>query len=497
MKRRLIGAGAEAPEQGSGERERVMYRKPLVAALLAGCAFIIAAPATAAAQETPAAEQPEPTEPDTSDAAADAAIQGAAQADDLQARIELLQAQVEALQEALEGVKAAQVKTTPSWKGAPQLLDKDAGWSFKPRGRLMYDFANVDGPDSFTDRGMGFSNEIRRARLGVEGTIPGGFGYKFEMDFATAGAGTGTDLEFADAYLLYADGPLELIVGQHNNFQSLDELTSSVHSSFIERAAFTDAFNFERRIGVSAQYSKGAFLAQGGVFTDSIGDLNAVGDDNNSYGFDTRLVYAPMMGSNQLHFGGSFHWRDIQDAATSVRYRQRPAVHTTDVRFVDTGNIPGAEKETSYGLEAAGIFGRLHLASEAYWQRVSRSGFDDPTFFGAYVEGGYFFTGESRGYKAGKFDRVKVKKPLGSEGGWGSLGLNLRWDYLDLIDAGIVGGKQNAYQASLNWKPMDYVLFGLNYAHIVYDDAIDVDPTIGVDRNYSVDMIGLRSQIDF
>ena len=55
-----------------------------------------------------------------------------------------------------------------------------------------------------------------------------------------------------------------------------------------------------------------------------------------------------------------------------------------------------------------------------------------------------------------------------------------------------------AIQASLNWKPTDYLLFGLNYAHIKYDDAaIDADPTAGVDRNYSVDMVGARAQIDF
>jgi phosphate-selective porin OprO and OprP len=447
---------------------------------------MISAPARAA-QEQPAAQ--EPTEPDASDAAADATIRGASQVDDLQAKIELLQAQVEALQEALEGVKAQQAKAVPSWKGAPQFADKDAGWSFKPRGRLMYDFATVNGPDGFSNGGLGFSNEVRRARLGVEGTIPGNFGYKFELDFAPG------EVEFTDAYLSYARGPLEFIVGQHNNFQSLDELTSSLHSSFIERAAFTDAFGFERRVGVSAQYSKGILLAQGGVFTDSINDLNAVGDDNNSYSFDTRLVLMPTMGSNQLHFGGSFHHREINDAATSVRYRQRPAVHTTDVRFVDTGNIAGAEKEIGYGLEAAGIFGPFHLATEASWQRVSRNGFSDPTFFGAYIEGGYFFTGESRGYKGGKFDRVKVKKPLGGEGGgWGALGLNLRWDYLDLNNAGIVGGTQNAFQASLNWKPTDYVLFGLNFAHILYDDAaVSVDG----DGDYSADMAAIRAQVDF
>ena len=455
-----------------------------VAALLAGSAIAFSAPAFA--QDT--------AEPDQSDAAADAAIAQAAPVDDAQAKIELMQAQIEALQESIEQMKTQMTKATPSWKGAPQLEDKDEGWSFKPRGRLQYDFGAVSSPGDFEDAGLGFSNEIRRARLGLEGTMPGDIGYKFEIDFATG------DAEFADAYLSYKPGDVEFIVGQHNNFQSLEELTRSLHSSFIERAAFTDAFNFERRVGVSAQYAKNDLLLQGGAFTDSIADLNAVGDDNNSYGFDARAVFAPKMGNNQLHFGGSFHWRDVNDSGSTIRYRQRPGTHTTDVRFIDTGSsgITLAEKETGYGLEAAGIFGPFYAAGEAFWQNVSRGGgLDNPTYFGAYADVGYFITGETRGYKGGKFDRVKVLKPFG-KGGWGSLGVNLRYDYLDLTDAGILGGKQGAIHASLNWKPTDYVLFGLNYAHISYEDArIDVDLTPEVDRDYSVDMLALRSQIDF
>ena len=455
-----------------------MIRSSIGRALLAGSAMLMSSAAFAQEQDA---------QPDTSDATANAAIVDARQLDDAQAKIELLQAQVEALQESIAQIQASQAKTTPSWKGAPELADKDKGWSFKPRGRLMYDVATVSSPDGYSNPGLGFSNELRRGRLGVEGTIPGGFGYKVELDLAAG------EVEFTDAFLSYTKNELEFIVGQHNNFQSLDELTSSLHSSFIERAAFTDAFNFERRVGASVQYAKGDLLAQGGVFTDSIADLNSVGDDNNSYSVDGRLVFAPKMGASQLHFGASAPYRELNDAATSIRYRQRPAVHSTDVRFIDTGNLIGAKAETGYGVEAAGIFGPFHLASEAYWQKVSRTGFADPTFFGAYVEGGYFFTGESRGYKGGKFDRVKVKNGF-DKGGWGSLGLNARWDYLDLKDAGIVGGTQNAFQASLNWKPTDYVLFGLNYAHILYDDA----PVLANgDGEYSVDMVGLRSQIDF
>ncbi len=461
-----------------GQGTTDMNRTILVRALFAGTAMMMSTAALAQGQEP---------QPDTSDATADAAIAAAVPIDDAQAKIELLQAQVEALQEALESVKAQVAAATPAWKGAPQLVDKEEGWTFKPRGRLMYDFATVSSPNGHSNPGLGFSNEIRRGRLGVEGTVPGGFGYKVELDFAAG------DVEFTDAFLSYKKGDAELIVGQHNNFQSLDELTSSLHSSFIERAAFTDAFGFERRVGASVQYAKGDLLAQAGAFTDSIADLNSIGDDNNSYGFDGRLVFAPKMGSNQLHFGASAHFRDLNDAATSVRYRQRPAVHTTDVRFVDTGNIGGAKSETGYGIEAAGIFGPFHLAGEAYWQNVSRDGGSDPTFFGAYLEGGYFFTGESRGYKGGKFDRVKVKNPF-EDGGWGSLGANLRWDYLDLVDAGIVGGTQNAFQASLNWKPTDYVLFGLNYAHILYDDAAIA---VEGDREYSVDVGAVRAQVDF
>ena len=121
-----------------------MIRKTLIAILLCGTAASFSAPAIA--QELPEAQQ-EPTEPDASDATADAAIASAAPVDDAQAKIELLEAQVEALQEALEGIKTQLTATTPSWKGAPLYEDKEAGWSFKPRGRIQYDAGWVGNPD--------------------------------------------------------------------------------------------------------------------------------------------------------------------------------------------------------------------------------------------------------------------------------------------------------------------------------------------------------------
>ena len=406
----------------------------------------------------------------------------------LEAQLETTQAQAAAANTAATNAVAAatDAKENPvaaiAWKGAP-VIEGKGGWSFKPRGRLNYDAGFVNAPDS-TGRSDGFGSEARRARLGVEGDIPGGFGYKFEIDVA------GNEVEVTDAILTYEDAGAKVSIGQHNTFQGLEELTSSRFTSMIERAAFTDAFGFERRVGASLEYAGGNLLVQGGLFTDNMADLS-----NKSWSADGRVVVMPTMGDAQLHLGGSVHYAELNDASDTVRYRQRPLVHFTSERFVNTGNLE-ADSEFGLGLEAAAITGPFHAAAEGFWQKVGRpTGLADPTFFGGYAEVGMFLTpGDTRGYKKGTFDRVKPESPVG-EGGIGAIQVNLRYDYLDLNDAGIFGGKQNGYLVSLIWTPTDYTRFLMNYGRLAYDDA--VYPTASDDTSYSVDAFGVRAQVDF
>ncbi|KZX54019.1 hypothetical protein A3711_03570 [Erythrobacter sp. HI00D59] len=401
----------------------------------------------------------------------------------MNARIDQLEGELAATK--TEAAEAGQVVDAPAPAADSEpvsTLARSDGWSFKPRGRLMFDAGFTNAPDS-TGASDGFGNEVRRARLGASGDMPGGFGYKFEVDFA------GNEISAADAILSYENGPVEIAIGQHNNFQSLEELTSSLHTTFIERAAFTDAFGFERRLGASVTYARGDVLAQAGVFTDNLEDT-----DSKNRGADARIVFMPKAGDTQLHFGGSFHYNDLDDPAAQLRYRQRPLVHFTSQRFIDTRSM-GANSETGYGLEAAAIAGRFHAAAEGYWQSVDMPGVaDDPSFFGGYVEAGVFLTDDTRGYKGGKFDRTKPSSPVG-EGGIGSVQFTLRYDHLDLNDAGIVGGRQAGYFAALVWKPTDYTALMLNYGRLQYTDAIL--PTAGGDTSYGVDAIGMRAQIDF
>jgi len=405
------------------------------------------------------------------------------------ANVETVQQQTSEQVAAVEKVTQNNVETAKkqpavNWKGAPEIKGED-GWSFKPRGRALFDFANLGSVPSTINTGdRGFSNEARRVRLGVQGSMPGGFGYKVEADFASG-------VELTDTHLTYKDGGLKVTVGQHNNFQSLEELSSSNDTSFVERSAFTDAFGFERKVGISAEVKAGDALIQGGVFTDNISDLNGSKD---SIGFDGRITFAPKIANGQLHFGGSVHWRDLGDNINSVRYRQRPLIHSVSSRFINTNQIANATSETSYGLEAAAIIGRFHAAAETHWAKVKRTGMANPTFFGGSIEAGVFLTDDKREYKGGVFKGVKVSNPVGS-GGLGAWQFNVRYDHLDLVDAGIVGGKQDGYMASLIWTPVNHIRFMLNYGHLSYSDAMGI--VAGAPNDYSVDVIGARAQVSF
>ena len=151
------------------------------------------------------------------------------------------------------------------------------------------------------------------------------------------------------------------------------------------------------------------------------------------------------------------------------------------------------EEEVHYGLEGAFVSGRWHGAAETYWQTAELKTGTRPTFFGGYAELGYFLTRDTRGYRSGQFSRTRPSKPLGG-GGFGALQLNVRYDYLDLNDRGVVGGKQDAWLAALIWQPLGYLRFHLNYGLLDYQHAT---PLRNGDRDYKVNVAGARMELDF
>ncbi|OJY68640.1 MAG: hypothetical protein BGP16_05215 [Sphingobium sp. 66-54] len=419
----------------------------------------------------------------------------------LRAEIARMRADLDRLETRLGAVEAAEEPgaaggaAASGAAAAPRLADAAptmparepaaSGVTIKPRGRLQIDTNVVSRPDGMTAPTLGRSTDVRRAYLGVEGKLGGGFGYRLEADVASG------SVQFTDAWLTYDSGPLTLTLG-HHRITSLEDVTSDLDTSLLERATFTQAFGMERRLGLSASYGAGDLLVTAGVFADDLDTLGN-GGSANSYSLDGRLVYMPKLGGTQLHIGGSLHHRELNDLTPTLRYRARPGARTTEVRFVDTGAF-SATAETGYGLEFAAIHGPVHVAAEGFRQRVARPGLPAPTFFGGYGEIGYVFAGGSgRAYKKGVLGSIKPTRGL-DKGGAGAWQINLRHDWLDLTDSGIVGGTQRMLGASLVWVPVEHVKFLANYLRVQVRDT----PVLAGGRSdYATDVFGLRAQYDF
>lgn len=442
------------------------------------------------------------------------------QLEEANAGAEFLNAQVEAQQQQIAELKKATSAATPSFRGAPQ-FSNGAGFSFKPRGRLHYDAAYVSNPgDLIATKDLGFSTRVRRVRLGAEGSFAGDFEYQVEADFANSA------VSLADVYLTYRPkgAPWEATVGHVFTLNGLEQMTSSNRSSFVERAQFVEAFNNGRRLGAQIGYigMDDQLRLHVGAFNDTVNADRS----NDDYVLAARAVYAPKALGGQLHFGLNYQYRRAQSNQLAFTYQSRPFVQNTDTRFVSTGNL-AARGDQVFGIEAAGIFGPLHVAAEGQLLKVdtikpgdvltsgdASSGariLGDPRFFGFYAETGYWLTGETRGYRDGLWQRTRVKNGF-DKGGPGAVQLNVRYEHLDLSDqvagggsplAFIDGGRQIGYLASLVWQPIDYVRFTAQYGRGEVRGgprAATVVPQSllpAADRGYGFDMVALRTAFDF
>jgi phosphate-selective porin OprO and OprP len=466
------------------------------------------------------------------DAVNDSPTDAEAQAAMLQAQLEALQAQIDALK-----TKAAAQEKAIAYKGSPEFSGD--GWKFKMRGRFMYDGSIISNPgDRINSKDFGFNTRVRRVRLGAEGELGGGLGFSAEFDFANAAVGYG------DVVLKWkpTGSNLELIIGNHETFNSLEQQSSSRFISFNERAQIDEAFYSGRRLGLSATYTiPDTFSLQVGAFNDAI----QAGLGNDDYLLGARAVYATKMGNTQLHVGGTVQYRRFQSNTQSNNYQARPVSQGVGTRFVatsgataflnSTGTAAAAttligtsnagissKGDTSFGLEALAVNGPFHavaqaqfLKSDAYPLTAVFTGGDatsgarlagNPSFWGGYAEVGYFLTGETRGYRGFRWDRTKVLNPV-SKGGMGAFQVIARYDRLDLTDTvGSVivnGGVQTAYQAGLQWLPIDYVRFYLNYARVevkggpLASTVVPVSTTAINERKFGSDVIQTRVAFDF
>lgn len=434
-------------------------------------------------------------------------------AQDLQAQINVLQQQLNTLQQALynqqaaaneatERAAAAEAKAEQAVASAEAAAEKDSSGLMLSKAEPAMGIKTADGQFEMNLRGRIFADagwvsdgddtldlkatEFRAARIGIEGKAWKTVKYKFEVDFAD------NEVDIKDAYLQWDGKVADFTFGQFKTPNSLEEISSSRHNTFMERASFTDAFSLARQMGIGANLGGKNWGLHTGVFR---GSASA---DNEDEGLTVaaRGWYGGEMENGVWLLGGSVRHRNVGDDQSLLRYRQRPHNHLSD-RFIATSRF--ADKDTFYGIEGAVQMGPFHVSSEyAVLDTKLASGMgNDPKFHGGYVEAGWFITGESKVLKLdkGAWDRPKVDNPV-FEGGSGAIQIAAKFDMIDLTDEGVFGGEQDTFIIGVNWYLNRHSRIMLNYSHSEIDNAFDVSAN-GSDGENDLDAFGMRFQVDW
>lgn len=329
----------------------------------------------------------------------------------------------------------------------------DGKFSFKLRGRIHYDLAFYDVDDGDTDL-VGFGHEMRRARMGFEGSLEKLWKFKIEVDLADNG------VSMKDVVLEYKGLPAAISVGQQKVPFSIEELTSSRYDPFIESPAIVETFAPARRRGVTVSWDNDNFLAALGAFAGS-----GEADNTGIAGQDDDIWIAGRVGAfmndkdKVAYVGGAVAWQNSNDG-TNQRFRARPnRSHVTSTRLVDTGNLNNIDDVIRYNAETFLQYDRVW--GQAEWMKVdvNRLGVNpvEPSFNGYYIQAGAFVFGEGELYRP--FDAGEIKRPKV----YNALELLVSYDDIDLTDKTIIGGEQDTLAFGATWYFNPYVKMMANY----------------------------------
>lgn len=382
-----------------------------------------------------------------------------------------------------------------SW--SPTISDPNGSFTFKPRGVIEADlgaFKEREGGYDYSD-----GTQLRRARLGFEGTAFKWFNYRAEVDFAA------NAVNITDFYLQYTRIPKTVLtIGQHKAPFGLESNNSDNYNMFLERGMFTNAFGnagAERRIGISAAYAPAENInLAAGLFGDnesvSRGSGAAPGE---SWGVNGRATWEPVLDTGKIiHLGISGYFRTrlkSGDSPDAVRLTDRPNIRIDGGNIADSGLITNVRSLRYGGLEAAGVLGPLTIALEAGRLWLDRFSGPNAHSSGYYGYAAYLLTGETRPFKGGNFDRVRPLRELGN-GGPGAFEVAVRYDHVDLTGTPVIaraGNRASSFTAGLNWYFNPYAKLMFNWIRF-WGENTPLDPIGSKTRG---DALATRLHLDF
>jgi phosphate-selective porin OprO/OprP len=400
------------------------------------------------------------------------------------------------------------------------------GDSFRVQGRIL-----IDATDENVSRDNGLfpgqtkasdyhSSNVRgrQVQIGASGQIGPQFGYVLEGGFVNGGAA-----QWAYAYLEYKFAKKDSLIFGNTKTAGLENITSEKYRVFMDAGPYGDLTDTSYVLSAAYVHTdtnwtfwaalQGASLNNADVTAGAVGASSA----NERLGETVRGTWVPINTADQkLHLGLWTRYRE-RGGETPLAYTAWPdtnfhAETATAASLLSAGAV-GNSDFTAAG-EFAWIYKNYSVQAEAMDMHVDRIttaqsatlGGPDFNIQSAYALVSWFPTGEMRKYlPSGQFGRATVLNPV-DKGGYGAFELAARMSFADLSDMKAnnisaltnqtslaTAGQYLSGTFALNWYPISYVKFALNYT---YGEIENRRVGLGKD-DATVNVLQARSQIDF
>ncbi|MBX9700877.1 MAG: OprO/OprP family phosphate-selective porin [Acetobacteraceae bacterium] len=369
--------------------------------------------------------------------------------------------------------------------GRPTLTLLDGNLTIQPVARFDFDMGGYrDQPLSYNGRPPKFLDDtragvpaaglnVRRARVGLQGTFLRDFTYNFTWEFGQAPGSQFQPVEFSRLFELqaaYVGIPwVTPRIGAYTLMHSIQYSMSSFERTFLEPASIvnvaTSLASGDSRLAIGGEARGDRWFAALYVSDGSTTVLND-GRQRGIVGRATGLAVNERWAKLSIGLNASVQFAPGTSGAPNViRLRDYPEIRLDPTRLLDTGNIP-AGQGWALGPEIQALLGPVYIQSEWYAVRLdTTNGTGNRNFWGYYVDASLPLFGEPRRYDRlrGVFTRPRFEEVNPQAGQWGWLEFAARWSWLTLNDYPTRGGSQGILGFALNWYPSPRLRATLQY----------------------------------
>ena len=264
------------------------------------------------------------------------------------------------------------------------------------------------------------------------------------------------EVSFKDIYLNYSEGNHQIRLGHyHEPFGNARVGTTNFR--FMTNASSDDILGDKRKLGMTYAYNRERWNMIVGLFSD--GNIEQSKPLNQGYILAGKWVYRPLYRDLKLlHIGFAPRFRD---AISMVRYRggvSTDLLSQKDNTIIET-SVNQVINQWKLDLEIILLYKKWYLQGQYYLSHLNRYGADNYLAKGGYIQAGFMILGYKHNYDP-KTGMVLNPAP-------GSLEVLMRYDGINLNDAGIQGGCFSDVSLGINYFVNKFIAIKFNYTRLM------------------------------